>query len=247
MRLCKAKRFRYANNDMADLEAKLQEADAAGARVKLISTDGVFSMDGIIAQLDKIHELAAKYNAIVHFDDCHATGFLGEKGRGTHEYRGLFGHIDITTGTLGKALGGASGGYVSGPKEVVDVLRQKARPYLFSNSVAPAIVAASIKVLDLLEQSTEARDRVEANTKYFRDAMTGAGFTIGGKDHPISPVMLGDAVLSQNSPPSFWTKECTPSASSIPSFPRDRPASARRFLRPIPANSWTRRLRPSAR
>ena len=197
VRLCKAKRFRYANNDMADLEAKLQEADAAGARVKLISTDGVFSMDGIIAQLDKIHELAAKYNAIVHFDDCHATGFLGEKGRGTHEYRGLFGHIDITTGTLGKALGGASGGYVSGPKEVVDVLRQKARPYLFSNSVAPAIVAASIKVLDLLEQSTEARDRVEANTKYFRDAMTGAGFTIGGKDHPISPVMLGDAVLSQ--------------------------------------------------
>lgn len=127
VRLCKAKRFRYANNDMADLEAKLQEADAAGARVKLISTDGVFSMDGIIAQLDKIHELAAKYNAIVHFDDCHATGFLGEKGRGTHEYRGLFGHIDITTGTLGKALGGASGGYVSGPKEVVDVLRQKAR------------------------------------------------------------------------------------------------------------------------
>ena len=174
VRLCKAKRFRYANNDMADLEAKLQEADAAGARVKLISTDGVFSMDGIIAQLDKIHELAAKYNAIVHFDDCHATGFLGEKGRGTHEYRGLFGHIDITTGTLGKALGGASGGYVSGPKEVVDVLRQKARPYLFSNSVAPAIVAASIKVLDLLEQSTEARDRVEANTKYFRDAMISA-------------------------------------------------------------------------
>ena len=198
VRLCKAKRFRYANNDMADLEAKLQEADAAGARVKLISTDGVFSMDGIIAQLDKIHELAARYNAIVHFDDCHATGFLGERGRGTHEYRGLFGNIDITTGTLGKALGGASGGYVSGPKEVVDVLRQKARPYLFSNSVAPAIVAASIKVLDLLEQSTEARDRVEANTKYFRDAMTAAGFTIGGKDHPISPVMLGDAVLSQN-------------------------------------------------
>ena len=161
VRLCKAKRFRYANNDMADLEAKLQEADAAGARVKLISTDGVFSMDGIIAQLDKIHELAAKYNAIVHFDDCHATGFLGKRGRGTHEYRGLFGKIDITTGTLGKALGGASGGYVSGPKEVVDVLRQKARPYLFSNSVAPAIVAASIKVLDLLEGSTEARDRVE--------------------------------------------------------------------------------------
>ena len=197
VRLCKAKRFRYNNNDMADLEAKLQEADAAGARTKLISTDGVFSMDGIIAQLDKIHELAAKYNAIVHFDDCHATGFLGKTGRGTHEYCGLFGKIDITTGTLGKALGGASGGYVSGPKEVIDILRQKARPYLFSNSVMPAIAAATMKVLDILENSTEARDRVEENTRYFRKAMTEAGFTISGKDHPISPVMLGDAALSQ--------------------------------------------------
>ena len=198
VRLCKAKRFRYANNDMADLEAKLQEADAAGARVKLISTDGVFSMDGIIAQLDKIHELAARYNAIVHFDDCHATGFLGERGRGTHEYRGLFGNIDITTGTLGKALGGASGGYVSGPKEVVDVLRQKARPYLFSNSVAPAIVAASIKVLEMVEEGADLRDRLWANARLFREKMTAAGFTLAGADHAIIPVMLGEAVVAQN-------------------------------------------------
>ena len=165
VRLCKAKRFRYANNDMADLEAKLQEADAAGARVKLISTDGVFSMDGFIANLQGICDLAEEYGALVMVDDSHAVGFMGEHGRGTHEACGVMGRVDIITGTLGKALGGASGGYVSGPKEVVDVLRQKARPYLFSNSVAPAIVAASIKVLDLLEQSTEARDRVEANTK----------------------------------------------------------------------------------
>lgn len=182
---------------MADLEAKLQQADAEGAKVKLISTDGVFSMDGIIAQLDKVHELAKKYNALVHFDDCHSTGFLGKTGRGTHEYCGIYGKIDITTGTLGKALGGASGGYTSGPREVIEILRQRSRPYLFSNSIMPAIAAASLKVLDLLESSTEARDRVEENTKYFRSAMTGAGFTISGKDHPISPVMLGDAALSQ--------------------------------------------------
>lgn len=197
VRLCKAKRYRYGNNDMEDLEAKLKEADAAGAKIKLISTDGVFSMDGIIAQLDKIHEIAAKYNAIVHFDDCHATGFLGKTGRGTHEYCGIYGNIDITTGTLGKALGGASGGYTSGPREVIDILRQKSRPYLFSNSIMPAIAAATLTVLDILENSTEMRDRVEENTKYFRSAMEGAGFTISGKDHPISPVMLGDAALSQ--------------------------------------------------
>lgn len=197
VRLCKAKRYRYNNNDMTDLEAKLKEADAAGAKVKLISTDGVFSMDGIIAQLDKVHEIAARYNALVHFDDCHATGFLGKTGKGTHEYCGIYGKIDITTGTLGKALGGASGGYTSGPKEIIDILRQRSRPYLFSNSIMPAIAAASIKVLDILESSTEARDRVEENTNYFRTAMTGAGFTISGKDHPISPVMLGDAALSQ--------------------------------------------------
>lgn len=197
VRLCKAKRFRYANNDMADLEAQLQAADAAGARFKLITTDGVFSMDGIIAQLDKVHELAAKYNAIVHFDDCHATGFLGERGRGTHEHCGLFGKIDLTTGTLGKALGGASGGYTSGKKEIIDLLRQRSRPYLFSNTIAPPIVAASIAVFELLQESTELADRVKDNASYFRSAMAGTGFTIAGKDHPISPVMLGDAALSQ--------------------------------------------------
>ncbi len=197
VRLCKAKRFRYANNDMADLEAKLKEADEAGARFKLITTDGVFSMDGIICQLDKVHELAEKYNAIVHFDDCHSTGFLGERGRGTHEHCGLFGKIDITTGTLGKALGGASGGYTSGKKEVVDLLRQRSRPYLFSNSVAPVIAAASMEVFDMLEESTEYADKVKENTRYFRDNMASTGFTIAGDDHPISPVMLEDAALSQ--------------------------------------------------
>lgn len=197
VRLCKAMRFRYANNDMADLEAKLQEADAAGARFKLITTDGVFSMDGIIAQLDKVQALADKYQAIVHFDDCHSTGFLGARGRGTHEHCGLFGKIDLTTGTLGKALGGASGGYTSGKKEVIDLLRQRSRPYLFSNTIAPPIVAASLKVFEMLEASTEMADRVKANTAYFRNAMAQTGFTIAGKDHPISPVMLGDAALSQ--------------------------------------------------
>jgi glycine C-acetyltransferase len=196
VRLCKAKRFRYANNDMADLEAQLQAADAAGARFKLITTDGVFSMDGIICDLDQVHALADQYNALVHFDDCHATGFLGARGRGTHEHRGLFGRIDLTTGTLGKALGGASGGYTSGKKEIIELLRQRSRPYLFSNTIAPPIVAASLKVLEMLEASTELADRVKANTRYFRDAMAGTGFTIAGKDHPISPVMLGDAALA---------------------------------------------------
>ncbi len=197
VRLCKAMRFRYQNDDMADLEARLQEADAAGARFKLITTDGVFSMDGIIAQLDKIHALAVKYNAVVHFDDCHSTGFLGARGRGTHEHCGLFGKIDLTTGTLGKALGGASGGYTSGKKEIIDLLRQRSRPYLFSNSIAPPIVAASLKVFEMLEASTELANRVKENTTYFRNAMAQTGFTIGGRDHPISPVMLGDAALSQ--------------------------------------------------
>ncbi len=197
VRLCKAKRFRYANNDMADLEAKLIEADEAGARYKLITTDGVFSMDGIVCQLDKVHELAEKYNAIVHFDDCHSTGFMGAKGRGTHEHCGLFGKIDITTGTLGKALGGASGGYTSGKKEIIELLRQRSRPYLFSNTVAPVIAAASLEVFDMLEESTEYADRVKDNTEYFRSNMASTGFTIAGVDHPISPVMLGDAALSQ--------------------------------------------------
>ena len=197
IRLCKAQRYRYSNNDMADLEARLQEAEAAGARRKLITTDGVFSMDGVIANLDGIHELAARYDALVHFDDCHATGFLGSRGRGTHEHCDLFGKIDLTTSTLGKALGGASGGYTSGRREIIELLRQRSRPYLFSNSIAPAIVAASLKVFELLESSTGLADRVKENTAYFREAMARTGFRIAGADHPIAPIMLGDASLSQ--------------------------------------------------
>ena len=197
IRLCKAQRYRYSNNDMADLEARLQEAEAAGARRKLITTDGVFSMDGVIANLDGIHELAARYDALVHFDDCHATGFLGSRGRGTHEHCDLFGKIDLTTSTLGKALGGASGGYTSGRREIIELLRQRSRPYLFSNSIAPAIVAASLKVFELLEASTGLADRVKENTDYFREAMARTGFRIAGADHPITPIMLGDASLSQ--------------------------------------------------
>lgn len=197
VRLCKAKRYRYANNDMADLEKQLQQATADGARIKLITTDGVFSMDGIIASLDEVYALAEKYDAIVHFDDCHATGFLGARGRGTHEHCGLFGKIDLTTGTLGKALGGASGGYTSGKKEIIELLRQRSRPYLFSNSIAPVIVAASLEVFRMLEESTELADKVKANTSYFREAMEQTGFTISGKDHPITPVMLGEAALAQ--------------------------------------------------
>ena len=198
VRLCKAQRYRYDNNDLSDLEARLQEAEAAGARQKLITSDGVFSMDGVIAQLDGIHELATRYDALVHFDDCHATGFLGPKGRGTHEHCDLFGKIDLTTSTLGKALGGASGGYTSGRREIIDLLRQRSRPYLFSNSLAPAIAAASLKVFELLESSTELADRVKDNTTYFREAMAQTGFRIAGADHPITPVMLGDATLSQH-------------------------------------------------
>lgn len=197
IRLCKAQRYRYSNNDMADLEARLQEAEAAGARRKLITTDGVFSMDGVIANLDGIHELAARYDALVHFDDCHATGFLGSRGRGTHEHCDLFGKIDLTTSTLGKALGGASGGYTSGRREIIELLRQRSRPYLFSNSIAPAIVAASLKVFELLESSTGLADRLKENTAYFREAMARTGFRIAGADHPITPIMLGDASLSQ--------------------------------------------------
>ncbi|MDO4751396.1 MAG: glycine C-acetyltransferase [Akkermansia sp.] len=197
VRLCKAARYRYANNDMADLEAKLQEAKANGARTILISTDGVFSMDGIVASLDKIHALAEKYGAIVHFDESHATGVLGARGRGTHEHCGLFGKVDITTGTFGKALGGASGGYVSGPKEVIAMLRQKSRPYLFSNSVMPAIAATTIKVIDMLEASTELTEKVQHNAAYFRKGMEQCGFKLAGAGHAIVPVMLGDAALSQ--------------------------------------------------
>ena len=197
VRLCKAQRYRYANNDLADLEEQLKAADAAGARHKLITTDGSFSMDGLIADLAGIHALADRYRAMVHFDDCHSTGFLGEAGRGTHEHCGLMGKIDLTTGTLGKALGGASGGYTSGRKEIIDLLRQRSRPYLFSNSIAPPIVAASLQVLEMLEESTELADRVKENTRYFRNALSSTGFEILGDDHPISPVLLGDAELSQ--------------------------------------------------
>ena len=196
IRLCKAKRYRYLNNDMADLEAKLKQADAEGARFKLITTDGVFSMDGYIAQLDKVCDLADKYKALVHFDDCHATGFLGKTGRGTHEYRNCMSRIDLTTGTLGKAIGGASGGYTSGRREIIELLRQRSRPYLFSNSLGPGIVMASMASLDILTRSTELRDRLERNTKLFRGLMTEAGFHILPGEHPITPVMFGDAKLA---------------------------------------------------
>jgi len=197
IRLCKAARFRYKNNNMEDLEEKLKEAKAAGARRILITTDGVFSMDGTIAQLDKICDLADKYDAMVHHDDCHAVGFMGKKGRGVHEYCGVMDRVDIITGTFGKALGGASGGYTTARREIVDMLRQRSRPYLFSNTLAPAICAASIKVLDMLSASTVLRDRLEANTHYFRKGMQSAGFAVAPGDHPIVPVMLGDAVLAQ--------------------------------------------------
>lgn len=196
VRLCKAQRFRYEHNNMNDLELKLKEA--AGCRSRIIVTDGSFSMDGTIAQLDKIVELAEKYDAVVMIDECHSSGFLGKTGRGTHEYRGVMGKIDIITGTLGKALGGASGGFTSGKKEVIEMLRQKSRPYLFSNTLAPSIVGASIAVLDMLTKTTELRDKLEFNTKYFREKMTGAGFDIKPGDHPIVPIMLYDAVLAQN-------------------------------------------------
>lgn len=195
VRLCKAQRFRYEHNNMADLETKLQEA--ASCRSRIIVTDGSFSMDGTIAQLDKIVELAAKYDAIIMVDECHSSGFLGKTGRGTHEYRGVMGKIDIITGTLGKALGGASGGFTSGRKEVIEMLRQKSRPYLFSNTLAPSIVGASIAVLDMLSETTALRDKLEFNTKYFRSQMTAAGFDIKPGDHPIVPIMLYDAVLAQ--------------------------------------------------
>ena len=197
VRLCKAARYRYKNNDMHDLEAKLKEAKAAGARRILITTDGVFSMDGTIAQLDKICDLADQYGAMVHHDDCHAVGFIGKTGRGVHEYCGVMDRVDIITGTFGKALGGASGGYTSGRKEIIDMLRQRSRPYLFSNTVAPAICAASLKVLDMLSKSTALRDRLEENTHYFRKGKKGAGFAVDMGDHPIVPVMLGDAKLAQ--------------------------------------------------
>lgn len=195
VRLCKAQRFRYKNNDMADLEAKLIEAQ--GVRNRIIVTDGVFSMDGTIAQLDKICDLADKYKALVMIDESHASGFVGKTGRGTHEYCNVVGRVDIITGTLGKALGGASGGFTSGKKEIIEMLRQRSRPYLFSNTLAPSITGASIAVLDMLSETTELRDKLEENTKYFREEMTKAGFDIKPGVHPIVPIMLYDAVVAQ--------------------------------------------------
>jgi len=194
VRLCKAQRFRYANNDMADLEARLQEA--AGARFRLIATDGVFSMDGIVANLPGICDLAERHEALVMIDDSHAVGFMGATGRGTHEHHGVMGRVDIITGTLGKALGGASGGYTSGRQEIIDMLRQRSRPYLFSNTLAPPIVGASLKALELLSESTELRDRLMDNAVFFREGMTERGFAITPGEHPIVPIMLGDAKLA---------------------------------------------------
>jgi glycine C-acetyltransferase len=194
VRLCKAQRYRYEHNNMQDLESKLQES--AGARSRVIVTDGVFSMDGTIAQLDVICDLADRYNAIVMVDECHATGFMGKTGRGTHEYRGVMGRIDIITGTLGKALGGASGGFTSGRKEMIDLLRQRSRPYLFSNTLAPSITGASIAVLDLLSETTALRDKLESNINHFRTKITEAGFNIKPGTHAIVPIMLHDAVLA---------------------------------------------------
>ena len=196
IRLCKANRFRYKNNDMEDLEKQLENAEAADTRFKLITTDGVFSMDGYIAQLDRICDLAEKYEAMVHFDDCHATGFIGDHGRGTHEYRNCMDRIDLVTGTLGKALGGASGGYTSGRKEIIEMLRQRSRPYLFSNTVAPPVVTGAIKALDLLTESTALRDKLINNAQFFRKGLSEAGFDLLPGEHPIIPVMLYDAATA---------------------------------------------------
>ena len=196
IRLCKANRFRYKNNDMEDLEKQLENAQAADTRFKLITTDGIFSMDGYIAQLDRICDLSEKYEAMVHFDDCHATGFIGDHGRGTHEYRNCMDRIDLVTGTLGKALGGASGGYTSGRKEIIEMLRQRSRPYLFSNTVAPPVVTGAIKALDLLTESTALRDQLINNAQFFRKGLSEAGFDLLTGEHPIIPVMLYDAATA---------------------------------------------------
>jgi glycine C-acetyltransferase len=197
IRLCKAQRYRYRNNNLADLEAKLKEADAAGARFKLIATDGVFSMDGTIADLRGICDLADQYQALVMVDDSHAAGFMGATGRGTHEHCGVMGRVDVFTGTLGKALGGASGGYTSGRREIIDLLRQRSRPYLFSNTIPPAVAGAALKCLEMLSASTSLRDKLHENTRFYREGLTKAGLTIKPGTHPIVPIMLGDAVLAQ--------------------------------------------------
>lgn len=222
VRLCKAKRYRYANNDMAELEAQLQAADVAGARFKLIATDGVFSMDGVIANLGAICDLADKYGAMVMVDDSHAVGFIGEHGRGSHEYCDVMGRVDIMTGTLGKAMGGASGGYTAASKEIVEWLRQRSRPYLFSNSLAPAIVSASIRVIDLLADGGELRSKLERNSKHFRHRMSEAGFTLAGADHAIIPVMLGDAKLAGDMAARMLSEGIYVVGFSFPVVPQDK-------------------------
>ena len=222
IRLCKAKRFRYKNNDMVDLEEKLKEAEAQGAKVKMIATDGVFSMDGIIANLKGVCDLADKYNALVFVDDCHATGFIGDKGIGTPEYCDVLGRIDILTGTFGKALGGASGGYTAARKEIVAWLRQRSRPYLFSNSLAPSICSASIKVLELLENGDELRKKVKSNSEYFREKMVQHGFTLAGKDHAIIPVMLGDAKVASHMADELLKEGIYVIGFSFPVVPKDK-------------------------
>ena len=222
IRLCKAQRYRYANNDMADLEQKLQEADHNKARFKLISTDGVFSMDGYIAQLDSICELAERYNALVHFDDCHATGFLGQGGRGTHEYRGCMDRVDIITGTLGKALGGASGGYTAARQEIVDLLRQRSRPYLFSNTVAPPVVAGAIRAIELVSESSELREQLANNSARFRQGMEELGFDLLPGEHPIIPVMLYDATLAGKFAAEMMKLGVYVVAFSFPVVPREQ-------------------------
>lgn len=220
VRLSKAKRYRYANNDMQALEEQLKQARADGARFILIATDGVFSMDGIIANLKGVCDLADKYDAMVMVDDCHATGFLGDNGRGSHEYCDVMGRVDIITGTLGKALGGASGGYTSGKKAVIDWLRQRSRPYLFSNSVAPPIVAASLKVFDMMANGHELREQLWRNAAHFRSRMEEAGFTLAGKDHPIIPVMLGDAKLANDMANKLMSKGVYVIGFSYPVVPK---------------------------
>jgi glycine C-acetyltransferase len=222
VRLCKAARYRYKNNDMSDLRGKLTEAKKNGARRILITTDGVFSMDGTIAQLDKICDLADEFDAMVHHDDCHATGFMGKTGRGVHEYRGVMDRVDIITSTFGKALGGGSGGFTSGRKEIIDMLRQRSRPYLFSNTVAPSICAATLKALEMISNNTELRDRLEHNTHYFRKGMQKAGFSVDDGDHPIVPVMLGDAKLAQEMSKKLLSKGIYAIGFFFPVVPKDK-------------------------
>jgi glycine C-acetyltransferase len=220
VRLCKAQRFRYKNNDMADLEARLKETQSA--RCRMIATDGVFSMDGYIANLPAICDLAGKYRALVMVDDSHAVGFMGKRGRGTHEYHGVMGRVDILTGTMGKALGGASGGYISGAREIIALLRQRSRPYLFSNTLAPAIVAGSIKALEILSAATELRDKLAANTRFFRQELSKQGFNILPGEHPIVPLMLGDAVLAARFAEALLAKGVYVIAFSYPVVPQGK-------------------------